>query len=177
MDKTTKKDTYSRILSYVRPQWFRVATVIFFSLVIGVMFSLSFMTILPLLKVMMGEEGFYRSPEERFFQRVALLWRAVRVVLDVGLHTGSVTYDKAVSMLQERVHFPRSLAESEAKRYCVEPAYQLAYAVGRHEIRSLRDQYRQAAGGEHSLRRFHEEVLSYGGLPVSLIRWGLGLDA
>jgi hypothetical protein len=126
---------------------------------------------------MMGEEGFYRSPEERFFQRVALLWRAVRVVLDVGLHTGSITYDKAVSMLQERVHFPRSLAESEAKRYCVEPAYQLAYAVGRHEIRSLRDQYRQAAGGEYSLRHFHEEVLSYGGLPVSLIRWGLGLDA
>jgi hypothetical protein len=126
---------------------------------------------------MMGEEGFYRSPEERLFQRVALLWRAVRVVLDVGLHTGSITYDDAVSMLQQRVHFPRSLAEAEVQRYCVEPAYQLAYAVGWREIRSLRDEYRQAAGGEYSLRRFHEEVLSYGGLPVSLIRWGLGLDA
>ncbi len=45
---------------------------------------------------MMGEEGFYRSPEEHFFQQVALLWRALRVVLDVGLHTQAVSFPQAV---------------------------------------------------------------------------------
>lgn len=125
---------------------------------------------------MMGEEGFYRGVEERFFQRVHLLWRALRIVLDVGLHTRGMTIDEAVQMLVDRVHFERANAEAEVRRYCAYPAYQLCYAVGRRELRSLRDAYRAAQGAKYSLRGFHEAVLEYGTLPVSLIRWGLGLD-
>lgn len=125
---------------------------------------------------MMGEEGFYRGVEERLFQRVHLLWRALRIVLDVGLHTRGMTIDEAVQMLVDRVHFERANAEAEVSRYCAYPAYQLCYAVGRRELRSLRDAYRAARGSEYSLRGFHEAVLGYGTLPVSLIRWGLGLD-
>jgi uncharacterized protein (DUF885 family) len=125
---------------------------------------------------MMGEEGFYRGVEERFFQRVHLLWRALRIVLDVGLHTRGMTIDEAVQMLVDRVHFERANAEAEVRRYCAYPAYQLCYAVGRRELRSLRDAYRAAQGADYSLRGFHEAVLEYGTLPVSLIRWGLGLD-
>ncbi len=55
------------------------------------------------------------------------------------------------------------------------PAYPLCYAVGRREIKDLRDDFRAAAGGEYSLRAFHDAVLSYGGLPVGLMRWGMGL--
>jgi uncharacterized protein (DUF885 family) len=125
---------------------------------------------------MMGEEGFYRGVEERFFQRVHLLWRALRIVLDVGLHTRGMTIEEAVNILVDRVHFERANAEAEVSRYCAYPAYQLCYAVGRRELRSLRDAYRAVAGGAYSLRDFHEKVLSYGGLPVSLIRWGMGLE-
>ncbi len=125
---------------------------------------------------MMDEQGFYRGIEERFFQRVHLLWRALRIVLDVGLHTRGMTVDEAVNTLVDRVHFERANAEAEVSRYCAYPAYQLCYAVGRRELRALRDAYRAAAGGSYSLREFHERLLSYGGLPVSLIRWGMGLE-
>jgi uncharacterized protein (DUF885 family) len=125
---------------------------------------------------MMGEEGFYRTPQERFFQRVALLWRAVRVVLDVGLHTGTLGFEDAVRLVCDRMHYSRSHAETEVRRACAQPAYQLAYAVGRRELRALRDAYRARTGAAYSLRGFHEAVLAYGGLPVSLMRWGMRLD-
>ncbi len=125
---------------------------------------------------MMREAGFYALPEERLFQKVALLWRACRIVLDVGLHTRGMGFDEAVELLVERVGFDRSHAESEVRRYCAEPTYQLCYAVGLRELMALRDAYREARGPDYSLRRFHDEVLEYGGLPVSLIRWGMGLD-
>src|SRR5207244_10758249 len=57
---------------------------------------------------MMGEEGFYRSEEEQFFQRVHLLWRAVRVLLDVGLHTRGMTFAQAVDQLLTHVTVERS---------------------------------------------------------------------
>ena len=125
---------------------------------------------------MMGEEGFYASEEELLFQRVHLLWRAVRILLDVGLHTRGMSFDQAVTELVDRLHVDRANAEAEVRRYCAEPAYPLCYAVGRRELLKLRDDYRVARGGDFTLRRFHEAVLRYGGLPVALIRWGLGLN-
>ncbi len=125
---------------------------------------------------MMGEEGFYTTPEQELFQRLALLWRAVRIVLDVGLHTRKMGFDEAVRLLIDRVHFDRSNAETEVRRYCAEPAYQLCYAVGRRELKSLRDDYRNAVGADFSLRRFHEAVFQYGSLPITLMRWGMQLD-
>jgi len=126
---------------------------------------------------MMGEEGFYRGVEERFFQRVHLLWRALRIVIDVGLHTRGMTFEDAVDLLVDRVHFERGNAAAEVRRYCAYPAYQLCYAVGRRELKALRDAYRTAQGSAYTLRGFHDAVFSYGALPVSLMRWGMGLDA
>jgi len=124
---------------------------------------------------MMGEEGFYASEEERLFQRVHLLWRAVRILLDIGLHTRGMTFEQAVSQLMDNVHVDRANAEAEVRRYCAEPAYPLCYAVGRRELLRLRDDYRASRGGAFTLRGFHDAILPYGGLPVTLIRWGLGL--
>jgi len=126
---------------------------------------------------MMGEEGFYQTEEERLFQRVHLLWRALRILLDVGLHTRGMTFQQAVSQLMDGLHVERGNAEAEVRRYCSEPGYQLCYAVGRRELLGLRDAYRAAHRGDFTLRRFHDAVLRYGGLPVTLIRWGLGLNA
>jgi uncharacterized protein (DUF885 family) len=124
---------------------------------------------------MMAEEGFATGAEQQFFQRIALLWRAARVVLDVGLHTRGMGFDDAVGFLMERVQFDRSLAEAEVRRYCAEPAYQLSYAVGRRAFLALREDYWRTSG-ERSLKAFHGAVLRYAGLPVTLTRWGLGLD-
>ena len=124
---------------------------------------------------MMGEQGFYASDEELFFQRVHLLWRAMRILLDVGLHTRGMTVEQAVSQMVTELHVERGNAEAEVRRYCAWPAYQLCYAVGRRELLRLRDDFRAARGNDFSLRGFHDAVLPYGGLPVTLIRWGLGL--
>src|SRR2546427_158435 len=125
---------------------------------------------------MMGEEGFYRSEEEQFFQRVHLLWRAVRVLLDVGLHTRGMTFAQAVDYLATHVNVERANAEGEVRRYCAEPAYPLSYAVGRRGVPKLRDDFREARGTACTLLGCHDAILRYGGLPVTLIRWGLGLD-
>jgi uncharacterized protein (DUF885 family) len=124
---------------------------------------------------MMGEEGFYRTEEEQFFQRVHLLWRAVRVLLDVGLHTRGMSFEQAVDQLATQLHVDRSNAEAEVRRYCAEPGYPLCYAVGRRELLKLRDAFRTARAASFTLRGFHDAILRYGGLPVTLIRWGLGL--
>jgi uncharacterized protein (DUF885 family) len=125
---------------------------------------------------LLGELGFYRSPEVRLFQLAMLLWRAVRVVLDVGLHTRGMTPQEAVDYMVDRLPMDRPAAEAEVRRYCAMPTYQLCYAVGRRDIMSLRDSYRERAGTDFTWRRFHDELLTYGGLPVSLARWGMGLD-
>jgi hypothetical protein len=125
---------------------------------------------------MMGEEGFYSSEEELLFQRVHMLWRAERILLDVGLHTRGMTFEHAVDQLAGQLHLDRANAEAEVRRYCAEPAYPLCYAVGRRELLQLREDYRAAQGTAFTLPRFHQALLGYGGLPVALIRWGLGLN-
>jgi uncharacterized protein (DUF885 family) len=125
---------------------------------------------------MMGEEGFYQTPEELLFQQVHLLWRAIRVILDVGLHTRGMTPDEAITYMVDHLPIDRVSAEREVRRYCAWPTYQLCYAVGRREILQLRAAYRERAGADFELKAFHDELLSYGGLPVSLIAWGMGLE-
>jgi hypothetical protein len=125
---------------------------------------------------MMGEEGFYRQREERFFQLIALLLRGIRILVDVGLHAGGMSCEEAVQLLVDRAIIGRSTAEAEVRRYCAAPAYQLCYAVGRREIKALHADFRRAAGADYALRDFHDAVLQYGGLPLSLMRWGMGLN-
>ena len=124
---------------------------------------------------LMEETGFYSTAEERLFRLINLLWRAVRVVLDVGLHTRGMTPAEAVDYMVAHLPIERSSAEAEVRRYCAWPTYQLCYAVGRREILRLRDGYKEKAGADFSLARFHDTLLHYGGLPVSLARWGMDL--
>jgi uncharacterized protein (DUF885 family) len=128
-------------------------------------------------ETLMAESGFARGPEERLFQLVNLLWRAVRVVLDTALHTGDMTPVQAVDYLVAHLPMERAHAEAEVRRYCATPTYQLSYAVGRREILALRDAWRRRAGPDAPLGGFHDELLRYGGLPPALVRWGMGLDA
>ncbi len=125
---------------------------------------------------LVAELGFYPTAEERLFQQLMLLWRAVRVVLDVGLHTRGMTPGEAVDYMVDHLPLERANAEAEVRRYCAMPTYQLCYAVGRRDLLSLRQAYRERAGDAFTWRRFHDEVLGYGGLPVSLVRWGMGLE-
>ena len=124
---------------------------------------------------MMGDLGYY-EPAERLFQKIHLLWRAVRVLLDVGLHTRNMSPAAAVVYLLEKIPLDPAEALAEVRRYCGSPTYQLCYAVGRRDILALRTAYLERDGDRSSLRAFHDELMSYGGLPVSLARWGMGLS-
>jgi hypothetical protein len=124
---------------------------------------------------MMGDLGYF-APAERLFQKIHLLWRAVRVLLDVGLHTRNMSPSAAVLYLLEKVPLDPAEALAEVRRYCGTPTYPLCYAVGRRDILALRSAYFEKNGGDLPMRRFHDELLSYGGLPISLARWGMGLS-
>ena len=124
---------------------------------------------------LMGERNYYSSDEVRLFQLVNLLWRAVRIVLDVGLHTRGMTPTEAVDYMVEHLPIERRSAEAEVRRYCAWPTYQLCYAVGRRELLRLRAAYINREGPGYRPRRFHDELMGYGGLPVSLASWGMGL--
>ncbi|MEJ7809137.1 MAG: DUF885 domain-containing protein [Gemmatimonadaceae bacterium] len=124
---------------------------------------------------LMADAGFIASPEERFFQLHHLLWRALRIVLDVALHTRGMTVQAAAAVLEQELGMDAPTAMAEARRYCAYPTYQLSYAVGRREILALRDDVRRARGSAFSLPDFHRELLSYGALPTALARWGMGL--
>jgi hypothetical protein len=124
---------------------------------------------------LMADTGYYPSDESRLFQLVTLLWRAIRIVLDVGLQTRGMSPSAATDYLVEHMPMERRNAEAEVRRYCAMPTYQLCYAVGYRELLSLREAYRQRHGSEYSLKQFHTELMHYGGLPVALARWGMDL--
>ena len=124
---------------------------------------------------MMGELGYY-EPAERLFQKVHLLWRAVRVLLDVGLHTRNMSPAAALVYLLDKVPLDPNEALAEVRRYCGGATYPMCYAVGRRDILALRSSYFERDGARASLRGFHDELMSYGGLPVSLARWGMGFS-
>jgi uncharacterized protein (DUF885 family) len=124
---------------------------------------------------MLGDLGYY-EPAERLFQKVHLLWRAVRILLDVGLHTRNMSPSAAVLYLLEKVPLDPAEALAEVRRYCGTPTYPLCYAIGRRDILALRSSYLEKHGPSRTLRAFHDELMSYGGLPVSLARWGMGLS-
>jgi uncharacterized protein (DUF885 family) len=119
--------------------------------------------------------GYYQTGEARLFQLVNLLWRAIRIVLDIGLHTRGMTPAEAADYMVQHLPIERGNAEAEIRRYCAWPTYQLCYAMGRRELLSLREAFRQRHGGEITSREFHDELVGYGGIPVSLARWGMDL--
>jgi hypothetical protein len=124
---------------------------------------------------LMDESGYYGDDPSRLFRLMNLLWRAIRVVLDVGLHTRGMAPAEAVDYMVEHLPIERASAEAEVRRYCAYPTYQLCYAVGRRELLRLRDAYRERAGTSFRPKTFHDELLAYGGLPVTLARWGMEL--
>ena len=125
---------------------------------------------------LMADGGYFADLETKLMHLVGVLRCAVQVDLDVGLHTRGMTPSEAMDELVKRVPVTRRQAELDIRRYCETPALALAEAVGRRALGDLRDAARSQRGTDFSPRTFHDEVLSYGGIPVSLIRWGMGID-
>jgi uncharacterized protein (DUF885 family) len=119
---------------------------------------------------MMREKGYLTDPGSALFQLKDQLWRACRVVIDVGLHTGGMTFDQAVDMLVNVARLERVGATAEVKRYTESPTQPMSYTMGKLLIKELRDEYHKKMGPDYKLKDFHNKLLSYGSLPLKIIR-------
>lgn len=119
---------------------------------------------------MLWETGYYGDdPVLRAFQLKDQLWRAVRVVVDMGLHTGQLDVAGAVDELVRLADLERPNAIAEVRRYTSTPTYQICYAIGKQEIGAVRARCEMLDGDAFALGGFHDELLSYGTLPVPLV--------
>jgi uncharacterized protein (DUF885 family) len=125
---------------------------------------------------LMWEQGFYADPRQRLFQLRDLLWRACRVVVDVGLHAGGWRPERAREYLVREAALEPQSAEAEVRRYCAEATQPMSYAVGKREILRLRELYRARAGTAFRLGDFHDRLLQWGTIPPSLIARVMGLE-
>jgi uncharacterized protein (DUF885 family) len=89
-----------------------------------------------------------------------------RAVVDMGLHDGTLTFDEAVSVYRDRVGMPHEAARSEVCKNSMFPGTAIMYWLGTEGIHGLR---RERAHGCESLCAFHDRLLSFGAIPVSLI--------
>ncbi len=124
---------------------------------------------------MMYDEGYYSDPRTQLLKLQNQLWRTCRVIIDVGLHTRNMDCAKAVDLLVEEAKVERVHAEKEVTRYTFSPTQPLSYVIGKKQILELRKDYQQKAGKKFALKEFHDKLLSFGSIPVVLIREALGL--
>jgi len=119
---------------------------------------------------LMHEQGYYLDAVTRIFQLKDLLWRACRVVIDVGLHTGRMTFMQAVDYLVEQAMLERVNALIEVKRYTMTPTQPMSYLIGKQQIVGLRDETQKRLGARFDLATFHRQLLAVGTLPLGLVR-------
>jgi len=119
---------------------------------------------------MMTEKGFITDSETRFIQVNQMVWRAVRIILDVKLSRGEMSFEEAVNMLMQETGMSREAAEAEVKRYTQTPSYALSYLVGKHLVLKLKEELKQKMGSRFSEKLFHDTVTANGYLPISMLR-------
>jgi uncharacterized protein (DUF885 family) len=118
---------------------------------------------------MMKKEGFYTGKKTELIQLKDQLWRACRVVIDVRLHNGEFSFEEAVEMLVKTAGLERINAEAEVRRYSQSPTQPMSYLIGKIEVEGLkRDFIRKFP--QISLKAFHDRLLSYGSVPITLVR-------
>ena len=119
----------------------------------------------------LGEEfEFYSSPIDSLQAYRWLMVRAVRVLIDVGLHVDGMSFEDAVNLMLEHTKLERGAAEGEVRRYTQTPTQPLSYLMGMMMIQDLRNEYQKAQGDQFKIGEFHDAVLGYGSIPVKLIR-------
>ena len=120
----------------------------------------------------MGPEtcGLYCDPYDQFGQLAYEMWRALRLVVDTGIHAKGWSREEAVEYMLANSSMSPHNARAEVDRYIAWPGQALAYKIGELEINALRQQAEQRLGAHFDIRTFHDEVLKRGALPLSLLR-------
>ncbi|WBV55268.1 DUF885 domain-containing protein [Chryseobacterium sp. Chry.R1] len=115
------------------------------------------------------EFGLYTDPYQKMGYLSDQMLRAVRLVVDTGLHTGKMTREEAIKYFLSNISYDEAAATAEVERYMAMPGQALGYKIGSLRIRELRDQYQKQLGKKFNLANFHDEVLSQGCLPLDVL--------
>ncbi len=113
--------------------------------------------------------GLYQSPEQQYGQLSHELMRAIRLVVDTGLHAKGWSRQQAVDYFTENSSLSADTIEREVDRYIAIPGQALAYKVGMLKIQALRKQAEKSLGKRFELAQFHQQVLASGALPLSVL--------
>ena len=114
--------------------------------------------------------GFYQDPYSDFGRLEGDIWRAVRLVVDTGVHSQHWTRQQMVDYFHEHSAVGETDVQAEVDRYIAWPAQALGYKVGQLKLLELRAKARQALGERFDLRAFHDQVLDSGALPLDLLQ-------
>ncbi len=114
--------------------------------------------------------GLYQDPYSRFGQLSYDMWRALRLVVDTGIHWYGWSREEAVAYMAEHSALSLHNIGSEVDRYIFWPGQALAYKMGELRISELRRQAERAEGDAFDLRAFHARILGMGGVPLELLR-------
>ncbi|MBB5016308.1 DUF885 domain-containing protein [Rehaibacterium terrae] len=116
-----------------------------------------------------SEAGFHPTPLDELGRLQAEMFRAVRLVVDSGMHHKRWTREQAIDYMREKTGMPEGDVVAEIERYLVWPGQALAYKVGMNHILALREQAQAALGDKFDIRRFHNVVLTGGAMPLTLL--------
>ncbi len=115
------------------------------------------------------ELGLYEDPYQYFGMLEAELWRAIRLVVDTGLHSKGWTREQVLEYMDAMSSTAEARAVSEAERYIAIPGQALAYKIGQLKIRELRSRAEAELNGAFDVRQFHTAVLGDGALPLHVL--------
>lgn len=115
------------------------------------------------------EVGIYTTPYEEFGRLSYEMWRACRLVVDTGMHMQGWSRQQAIAYMLENTALSEHNVTTEVDRYISWPAQALSYKIGEMTIKRLRKKAEQALGDEFDLRAFHDAVLEYGSVPLSIL--------
>ncbi len=113
--------------------------------------------------------GLYRDPAQHWGTLDDEMLRAMRLVVDTGLHTRGWSRDQAIAYMLDNSGIGRIDAAAEVDRYIANPGQALAYKIGALTIQRLRDEAGAALGARFDLRAFHDQVLNSGALPLAVL--------
>lgn len=115
------------------------------------------------------EYGFYSNPYSDFGRLSMELWRACRLVVDVGIHYKRWTREEGIQFYSLNTPSPEGDCIKMVERHIVMPGQATAYKIGQLKILSLLNMSREALGDQFDIRAFHDEVLRYGSLPLDVL--------
>lgn len=123
------------------------------------------------------EFGLYTDPYQKMGFLSDQMLRAVRLVVDTGLHTGKMNREDAIKYFLSNIAYDEAGATAEVERYMAMPGQALGYKIGSLRIRELREQYQKELGKKFSLAKFHDEILNQGCLPLDVLNRKMALWA